>query len=250
MANSKGKLTIDDVPMLLEALTCGDTTVQQKTLGILCPCRNRVYDREIWREIFRLYDEASVMVLVRNQAHYEQVRERAAHAIQTLHEFARTEPEAQAVLDALKAEGVDTPLATKCSPKAEASHRLARQALESIQETLACGEAEDQKALLTALCPCRNRRYDRDVWLAIFQAYAQAEAPMVRDQAYHAIDTLLQRARTDPRSQELLRRLATEESITIPVADAIPTWQPNLRGNGLYIPRFEHSPRSKSNRRR
>ncbi|HLV80395.1 MAG TPA: hypothetical protein VKT32_08935, partial [Chthonomonadaceae bacterium] len=62
--------------------------------------------------------------------------------------------------------------------------------------------------------------------------------------------TLRERARTDPRSQELLLWLAQQNIASFRLESAVPVWQPNLRGNGLYIPRFEHSPRSKANRRR
>ena len=50
---------------------------------------------------------------------------------------------------------------------------------------------------------------------------------MVRDQAFHAIDTLLTRARTDPRSQELLKWLA-EQGIceSLALEEAVPVWQP------------------------
>ena len=57
---AKIKLTVQDVPRLLKALSCGDAKTQQATLTQLCPCRNKVYDREIWMEIFRTYDAAGV----------------------------------------------------------------------------------------------------------------------------------------------------------------------------------------------
>jgi hypothetical protein len=128
--------------------------------------------------------------------------------------------------------------------------RLASQRLEAIEETLACGSHEDQKQLLTALCPCRNRRYDQNVWLAIFRAAEEGETGAIRDQAQHAIGTLMERVKTDPRTQKLVRKLLEEGSISRISAEAIPSWQPNLRGNGLYIPRFERSARSKANRAR
>lgn len=250
MPAARGRLTVKDVPALLQALTCGDAVVQQRTLGVLCPCQNRVYNISIWREIFRVYDEASVGLFVRNQPEYEPVRDRAAHAIQTLHEFSRTEAEAQCLLDSLRAEGIDTMPDSKRKPERQQSQRLAMQHLQAIEDTLACGTHEDQKELLTALCPCRNRRYDQNVWAAIFRSAHDGETGAIRDQAHHAIGTLMERARTDPRTQELLLKLREQGAVSQTVEDSIPTWRPNLRGNGLYIPRFQHSPRSKTNRRR
>ena len=122
--------------------------------------------------------------------------------------------------------------------------------LPELLETLSCGDPKSQKATLELLCPCRNPRYDLEVWRAILAAYAEAEDHDVRDQAGHAIGTLRDRAREDPRSQELIARLQEEGLDSHSLGEAVPVWQPNLRGNGLYIPRFEPPPRSKANRRR
>ena len=122
--------------------------------------------------------------------------------------------------------------------------------LPKLLETISCGDAKSQQAALALLCPCRNPRYDLDVWRAIFTAYAEATNPGVRDQAGHAIGTLRERAKDDPRSQELIARLQEEGLDSHSLTDAVPVWVPNLRGNGLYIPRYEPSPRSRANRRR
>jgi len=245
-----GKLSVRDVPMLLEALACGDATVQQQTLGVLCPCRNRVYEIEVWREIFRVYSEADMAIEVRGDKTMREVRNRAAHAIQTLNEFARTQEMARELIKSLETYGITTRLDTVRKTKRVEMNKLASQRLEVIEETLACGTHEDQKELLTALCPCRNRRYDQNVWLAIFRAAEEGETGAIRDQAGHAIGTLMERVKTDPRSQKLVRTLMEEGLIARLTDDAIPTWIPNLRSNGLYIPRFERSPRSKANRRK
>ena len=42
------KVTVNDVPRLLERLACGDAGAREETLGLLCPCRNRVFDGDIW----------------------------------------------------------------------------------------------------------------------------------------------------------------------------------------------------------
>ena len=120
----------------------------------------------------------------------------------------------------------------------------------NLLEILACGDPDDKQETLRLLCPCRNVRYDREVWRAIFHAAEESETGAVRDQAHHAIGTLYENARTDPRSQELLRWLA-ENGVEI-LSSRIPEWRPGGRGglNGLYIPRYEPPSRSKANRRR
>ena len=117
-------------------------------------------------------------------------------------------------------------------------------------ETIRCGDPKDQKDALTLLCPCRNPRYDIEIWRTIISAQTSADSIEARDQAGHAIGTLRERARTDPRSQELILRLKEEGVGGAELAAAVPTWQPILRGDGLYIPRFVAMPRSKANRRR
>ena len=134
---------------------------------------------------------------------------------------------------------------------AEHIEKITSRDIPRLLETLSCGDAKEQQHVLKQLCPCRNRRYDQDIWLAIFQAYTCEDAgPGVRDQAGHAIGTLMERARTDPRTQELLRWLVSQGITQISLEKSVPTWIPNLRGNGLYIPRYEPSPRSRANRRR
>jgi len=130
------------------------------------------------------------------------------------------------------------------------SEKVTSRDVPELMETLLCGDPIAKKNALTLLCPCRNRRYDRPLWLEIFRSYEHAELGAVRDQAYHAIETLLQRARTDPRSQDLLHWVAEQGVTSLSFDQAIPVWRPNLRGNGLYIPRYERSPRSRVNRRR
>lgn len=93
-------------------------------------------------------------------------------------------------------------------------------------EDLSCGTPAAQRDTLELLCPCRNRVYDREVWLAIFKAYEHGVNGAVRDQAGHAIGTLRERARNDPRSQELLAWLAQQNITSLPLENAIPTWQP------------------------
>jgi hypothetical protein len=251
------KVTIDDLPRLLETLMCGDAGAREQALGLLCPCRNRVFDNDIWFAIFKTYQEADMAVTVRGQKEAEPVLSRARHAIETLHEFAVFDTRAQAVLADLTARGVDTqvraekrPSAAKLPDGPRKSARITWRDVPRLLESLSCGDEQNRKQTLELLCPCRNRRYDKEVWVAIFDAYHNAEGAGVRDQAGHAIGTLYERARNDPRSQELLRWLEAQGIITEALDEKIPTWIPGLRGNGLYIPRYEHSPRSRANRRR
>src|SRR5438045_6101121 len=107
-----------------------------------------------------------------------------------------------------------------------------------IRETRAEGDGDARRDALRRLCPCRARRYDREVWLAIFRAYGEAEEDGIRDQAQHAIETLRQRVRADPRSQELVRWLAEQEGIEMELETAIPVWNPRPRG-APPVPRWE-----------
>jgi len=119
-------------------------------------------------------------------------------------------------------------------------------------ETLACDDPKAQVETLTLLCPCRNVRYDKEVWLAIFRASHCTESHGVRDRAEHAIGTLRERARTDPRTQELVIWLVEQGAASDSLADAIPAWRPFVSPfvNGLTIPRYQHPSRSRKNRRR
>lgn len=119
-------------------------------------------------------------------------------------------------------------------------------------ELLACDDAAAQAETLTLLCPCRNVRYDKEVWTAIFQAAKCLGTPLVKDRAGHAIGTLKERARTDPRSQVLVRWLINEGIAPPEMEEAIPQWKPFLFGdvNGHPIPRYVRPSRSAKNRSR
>ncbi len=242
------RLTTEEISRLMEMMTCEDPTAQGRALREVCPCRNRCEDQEIWLAVCHVYKSPDV---------HEHVQDRAFHALETLVERSRTDASWKEMLDWLIAQGaLWVPLEKpggppKMSRKAKKlATRITAKDVPRLLDELACGDAETKEHALGLVCPCRNRNYDRQLWLAIFQAYECGETGEVRDKAGHAIGTLLERARTDPRSQKLLRELAAEGVRSLPLDTAIPVWIPNLRGNGLYIPRFERSPRSKANRRR
>ncbi len=231
-------------------LTCGTPETQQGLLRLLCPCRTRCFADEVWAAICRAYDSPESAPRVRDQAF---------HALETLVDRARTDARWKEMLTHLKEQGLlalplEKPLPTTKKPTAAKKRepKVRSWDLPRLLATLECGDPQEQKDTLRSLCPCRNPRYDQEVWLAIFRAYECEENVLVRDQAFHAIDTLFKRARIDPRSQELLRWLADQGVVPQTLDGVIPEWQPVGRGglNGLYIPRYERSPRSKANRRR
>lgn len=145
-------------------------------------------------------------------------------------------------------------------PERRVTARDARCLLETLTSE-ACDDNDDNAdsdakvAALRDLCPCRSRRYDRDVWAAIFHAHAANGDAAVRDQAGHAIDELKNRVRTDPRTQTLVLELAGEIPAAAPLAALVPVWNPRPAGKGRLpvIPRFERghrSNRSKKNKPR
>ncbi|HZT41064.1 MAG TPA: hypothetical protein VFA07_02685 [Chthonomonadaceae bacterium] len=242
MTKRQQKLTEDDVPRILQTLACEDAPTQRRMLRLLCPCRNRVYHEEVWVAVCRVYE---------NEANPEGMRDQAKHAIDTLRDRARTDPNAQELLDALARRGFFLfPL--KVPPACEREDKVTSREVPDLLEILACDDLDAQKNALRLLCPCRNRRYDKEVWRAIFEVYQTTQGGGVRDQALHAIETLRQRARTDPRSQELLRWLVAQDIAMPGMEQAIPIWRPlgRIGPRGLTIPRWQHSPRSKANRRR
>lgn len=248
----KRTITAQDVPNFLEMLACSDPITQQNALSALCPCRSRCDDHAIWTAICHAFDSPESPSRVKDQAF---------HALETLVNKAKTNPEAEELLNwlveqrllLLPLERADVPRNRDGSPRRPQENlRVTSRDVPRLVETIHCGDTGDQQHALMLACPCRNRRYDKELWLAIFRAYAESDDAQVRDQAVHAIGTLRERARTDPRSQKLLLWLEAQGVASPSLTEAVPTWQPGGRAglNGLYIPRFERSPRSKANRRR
>jgi hypothetical protein len=241
-------LTAEEISGLLEMMTCDDSTAQRHALREVCPCRNRCEDQEVWLAVCHAYNTPGAD---------QHVQDTAFHALETLVERARTDATWQEMRDWLVAQGalwvpLEKPGARTRQSREERklATRITAKDVPRLLDDLACGDPETKEHALGLVCPCRNRNYDKQLWLAIFRAYEGGETGEVRDKAGHAIGTLLERARIDPRSQKLLRELAAEGVDSLPLDTAVPVWIPNLRGNGLYIPRFERTPRSKANRRR
>lgn len=130
--------------------------------------------------------------------------------------------------------------------------RLRSTDIPSLIRLIEDGDEIEQADVLTLVCPCRNVRYDRELWLAIFRTAASTSSRLVHDRATHAIMTLKKRARFDPRSQELIAWLSSGGVVGADLQEAVPVWRPNPYANlnGLFIPRFERPSRSRSNRRR
>lgn len=136
------------------------------------------------------------------------------------------------------------------------ARRITARDVPRILETLNGCDDEAKHDALRDLCPCRNRRYDKEVWAAIYDAYEKGDAA-IRDQAGHAIGTLQGRIRTDPRSQGLAGWLAQEIPAAAALALHIPVWNPKpvfaapgKNAKPLAVPRFERTHRSKKNKQR
>lgn len=74
---NREKISSDDLPELMRILNQGTKDEQCRALRLLCPCRNRVYDLEIWQKIFRARESGDFSV-----------QHQAEHAIETLRQRA------------------------------------------------------------------------------------------------------------------------------------------------------------------
>ncbi|MBV9470878.1 MAG: hypothetical protein JO316_14505 [Abitibacteriaceae bacterium] len=253
---SKKRILPAELPQLLQELNEGDHQTQRDILRRLCPCRSRCYEGEAWLAIFHVYYTSQA----------EEVRNQAEHAIETLRQFSAVSARAEELVRWL-AEAHSLELPDK-EPKPAARRKPVKINIAChLPQLVAALEGTDSEAQCNALqqlCPCRNRCYDKAVWLKIFELRDSTSAPRVRDQANHAIDTLLrERVRIDPRSRDLVRWL--REQRVLPHATpspirVVPTYAMMSQENqgapvaavqpDLQIPVWERSRRSKTNRRR
>lgn len=237
MTQHNEEISAEEAARLQAILDGHDFEAQCDALSRLCPCRSRCYDREIWRAILHAGD-SSVDA---------EVRHRAEHAIDTLREHARNDPEAQELARWL------APYDGSGRLQKSVTGRITARDVPRLIEILEGEDSMAQCDALTGLCPCRNRVYDKEVWRAIFCAYEETDNADVRDKAAHAIQTLRERVRIDPRSQELVLSLASENATAAVLESAVPVWNPRTprtRRGELPIPRFERSHRSKANKPR
>jgi hypothetical protein len=237
MAGTRERITSRDVPNLLDVLAGDDLDAKCNALTTLCPCRNRVYVRDAWLAILHAEEWGET----------EHVRDRARHALDSLRERVPFDSEAESLVRWLLPHDGRDRLQCNNLPAVTARN------VEAIVEILAGDDAEAQCALLEALCPCRNRIYSRDIWRAIFAVRERTENPSVKDKAAHAIGTLRERVRTDPRSQELVRDLAGEIGAAGSLEAAIPVWNTGYPRKGAKlpsIPKFERGHRSRPNKQR
>src|SRR5438105_4716154 len=86
----KEKIKPGERAKLVDALNSGDSEEACRALALFCPCRNRVYDREVWKAIFAARDSG-----------LPGARDGAEHAIGTLRERAHTDPRSQKLLSEL-----------------------------------------------------------------------------------------------------------------------------------------------------
>jgi len=137
-----------------------------------------------------------------------------------------------------------------------ARRRITARDVPRLLETLnGCDDAAKHD-VLRDLCPCRNRRYDKEIWAAIYDAHESGDVA-TRDQAAHAIQTLQGRIRTDPRSQELALWLAQDIPAAASLVTHVPVWNPKppllfagKNAKPLAVPRFARTHRSKKNKQR
>lgn len=199
----RNKIRKDDLPKLMQMIDGGRTEEKCVALRLLCPCRNRVYDVDVWRRIFEAMETGN-----------PEVQHQAAHAIGTLRERAQRDPQSQELLAQLK----DDVERVMKNPQARAMllneqkigrERIHGNEIPQLVRVLDEGTSEEKSHVLRLLCPCRNRVYDIEVWRKIFEAHESGD-PGVRHDAAHTIGTLQQRALIDPRSWKLLLQLEQE----------------------------------------
>ena len=248
MPKNKQEFSPQELEACLLTLDGEETTAQQVLLRDLCPCRSRCYDPTVWLAICRALDSP-----------YKEVQHQAEHALETLLERAKTDEPSRELRDWLVGKNAFLlSLGRLVTPRKKS--REARKQEDKVTswdmpcllDILEGDQPEDKQKVLRLLCPCRNPHYNKDVWKTVFQAAETGEEGTVRDQAQHAIQTLRERARTDPRSQELLVELVEEGIVVAGLEDILPVWNPQGRAglNGLYIPRYEVPSRSRKNRAR
>lgn len=193
-----------------------------------CPCRNRYYDKEIWRAILKARDTATDA----------KTRDRANHVIATLRERARFDTRSLELLLWLREQGYDVYFSPWLQQQVErhperTPHlpKVTTADVPALIEALASDDPDEQQQALNVLCPGRARQYNRRVWFLLFSTCNSAD-PTLSQQAQQATHRLLEFAANDPRAHELLpwlyRELYGTEPATDNHEDLLPalTWTP------------------------
>src|SRR5687767_5368649 len=85
-------------------------------------------------------------------------------------------------------------------------------------EKLSCEDIKAQQEGLRELCPCRSRCYDPEIWTAICRAQdSPFSAKEVVDQAFHALETLVEVAEKSAEARALLDHLVEAHVVTLPL---------------------------------
>ena len=79
------RITLNEIPELMRALCEGTEEEYAHALMLLCPCRNRVYDRKLWEKIFLAWQT-------------NEGGDQPDHNIETLRRRAVRDPRAQELL--------------------------------------------------------------------------------------------------------------------------------------------------------
>ncbi len=248
MAKIKRDFSSQELQACLLTLDGEESDAQKVLLRDLCPCHARCYDRTIWLAICRAFDSPQ-----------KEIQHQAEHAIETLLERAETDEKSLELRDwllernafAISVGRLEKPR-KKSREARKQKEKVTPQDMPRLLDILEGDHSEDKQKVLHMLCPCRNPHYNKNVWKTVFRMADAGEDGQIRDGARHAIGTLRERARTDPRSQDLLQQLAKDGVVTPSLLDTIPVWSPLGRAglNGLYIPRYEPHTRTKKNRAR
>lgn len=197
-----------DPSRLLQMLQSEDVHQQYEALLVACPCRNRYYDKEIWRAV----------CIIRWTSPDAKARDRANHVLGTLQERTRFDLRSVQMLRWLAEQGYPVFIPVWLQKEVRERKacttglRLPKVTLHdvpSLIEALASEDAYEQEKALQVLCPGRTRQYHKKVWLAFFHACHGADRAL-GVQALQATRRLLEHAKGDPYAQETLQRLHHE----------------------------------------
>src|SRR5205809_469515 len=92
------------------------------------------------------------------------------------------------------------------------------EAVPQFLEMLECEDIIARTNALGAICPCRSRCYDQELWAAVCRTFDDAASThQVQDRAFHALETLVDVARRDACWKEVLDGLTARGLLTLPL---------------------------------